>query len=805
MIDYRKANKDKIEDFIIKTRLAELDPDIRKSRQDELNRLRSQQTRLDQDATDYAESVISALKVAEKAFTDASGKISAEELKSEAKQRAAVISGQASVASSLNAALASVANAKINAASREDVSRIERDAVVLKEVAQEAAAATAGEAGRFADILKMVDSGTDNAGNYVAPPTDKASFEEFLKRVWRQEYDARYSSAQSPVQKKALLDEFRRASQFALDRSNNKATIESGFEDTSVDASGNIVEIGGISKAAADAIGLSSRDLVYDIQEVMKEGAKARGYTDEQGGSFNKYGFTPRYGPGMGSVSVMDKSVEELPRWRRLGLKDENAIEPTITRAAFNRYLYEKSTDPSRKDEEELTYEAFVEQAKDPASLAGKYRQYVADAPDRELVLFADRNYVDLLMRREGVSRDITDLQATLAKPMDIPSSAEIQRETLEEYSRTYGSRGQKRLVQLSDYAKKTPITYKDPATGEEKTAFLDTPEYEFLFGTEKGGGGGGIGKGGGKIKPTPPPKTPPPTPPTPPPPPPETLPKEQTPLPETRGKITEEGEGPPNLDLTPLTPEQRGMTGRIDTTGRFPEEQTFFPQERAQREGQAGPTERIGAKDIQTFKEGKETLKTLPPINVEEITTPEEFDNAGAQLTDRARKLQAQIKLAETPEEQQSLQEQIAEVSKQARRLVVRDQRNELTDEDFGSLTQEELIAKATPKKPVKLSPQAIKDREQFFIEGDSQVAARGALEDQTRTGKEPKPEKFIPTGNKIPQRAIAFLKDLASKKGRISAEELNKAVVAVLGENASAKDIATAKSIYLAYEQIA
>ena len=43
-------------------------------------------------------------------------------------------------------------------------------------------------------------------------------------------------------------------------------------------------------------------------------------------------------------------------------------------------------------------------------------------------------------------------------------------------------------------------------------------------------------------------------------------------------------------------------MTGRIDTTGRFPEEQTFFPQERAQREGQAGPTERIGAKDIQTL-----------------------------------------------------------------------------------------------------------------------------------------------------------------------------------------------------------
>ena len=209
MIDYRKANKDKIEDFIIRTSLAELDPAVRKARQEEYNRLISAQTRLDQDATDAMEGKQRTFRDLNKAFTTASGKVESAEITAIGKQAAAVISGQASVANSLNSALASVANAKIAAASAKDRDDAARDERIIKEVQGELTDITKGETGRLDETYSILDMTSDEANQYTQV-SDEESFKTFMSELWRRKYAALYDTAKNATQKKALLDEFNR-------------------------------------------------------------------------------------------------------------------------------------------------------------------------------------------------------------------------------------------------------------------------------------------------------------------------------------------------------------------------------------------------------------------------------------------------------------------------------------------------------------------------------------------------------------------------------------------------------------------
>lgn len=823
MIDYRKANKDKIEDFIIKTSLAELDPAVRKARQEEYNRLISAQTRLDQDATDALEGKQRTFRDLNKAFTTASGKVETAEVNAIGKQAAAVISGEASVANSLNSALASVTNARIGAASAKDRDDANRDERIIKEVQGELTDITKGETKRLDDVYSILDMTSDEA-SYYTQVSDEASFKDFMSELWRRKYAALYDSAKNPTQKKALLDEFNRNGARVLQHPSVQG--EGFIQDKSAEA---------LTEMVASSIGLQAKDMVYDLTSLLKDEAEARGYKGPQGPSWDKYGFTPRGGPSKADIVYVDKSPETLPIFKQLGLESEEEIPTFVKRSAYNRYLVDRSENPLLAKEPELSYEEFLKQTDQEGSVGKSYFDYMNTAGVEEKYIYGDRGFIDVLLRRNQGRQALEQARGDLTRVPTIPSPQEINRRTLEAYSEIYGDKGQQRLVRLAEYGRNNPIVFKDEK-GEEKTAYLDAPELEFLL----------SGKVEGKAQGGPQRQRP-------------TIERPTGPIGVDRtgriGRGIPKSPGEPTIPFvsrtipSDLSPQAQTLVEQVadvvDSKARLRTEedknrrqlaesmrQELPPvgvptpaEQEALLGGKPEPVEQSRYKKTEpstapTAEETKALLdfikkpppQTPPPstddVDVEALTKPEEFDAAGTQLTKRAQKLQAELQLAETPAEQQSIAEQLARVSEQARKLIVKDERNPITQEDFDTLTEEEVVAKATKsfKRPeAKPSPEVIKMREDFFIQGNGRVAAREALQEKEKTGKEAKPEDFVPQKENIPQRAVAFLKDLAGKKGRISAEELNKAVVAVLGEKATPKQIATAKSIYLAYEQIA
>ena len=819
MIDYRKANKDKIEDFIIRTSLAELDPAVRKARQEEYNRLISAQTRLDQDATDAMEGKQRTFRDLNKAFTTASGKVESAEITAIGKQAAAVISGQASVANSLNSALASVANAKIAAASAKDRSDAERDERIMKEVRGDLDEIEKGETERLDETYKILDAEgmtSPNAPTYTRVE-DEESFKTFMSELWRRKYAALYDSAKNATQKKALLDEFNRNGARVLQHPSVNG--EGFIQDKSAEA---------LTEMVASSIGLQTKDMVYDLTSVLDQAAEERGYKGPQKPSWDKYGFTPRGGPSKADIVYVDKSPETLPIYKQLGLASEAEIPTFVKRGAYNRYLVDRSENPLLAKEPQLSYEEFLKQTEIEGSVGKSYFDYMNTAGVEEKYIYGDRGFVDVLIRRNQGRQALEQARGDLTRVPTIPSPQEINRRTLEAYSEIYGDKGQQRLVRLAEYGRNNPIVFKDEK-GEEKTAYLDAPELEFLLsGKVEGKAQGGpqrqrptgpigvdrtgrIGRGIPKSPgaPTIPFVS-------------RTIPSDLSPQAQTlveqvadvvdsKARLrTEEDKNRRQLaesmrqELPPV-----GVPTPAELEALLGEKPEPVEQSRYKKiEPSTAPTAEETKALLDFIKKPPPPPPSTDDVDVEALTKPEEFDAAGTQLTQRAQKLQAELQLAETPAEQQSIAEQLARVSEQARKLIVKDERNPITQEDFDTLTEEEVVAKATKsfKRPeAKPSPEVIKMREDFFIQGNGRVAAREALQEKEKTGKEAKPEDFVPQKENIPQRAVAFLKDLANKKGRISAEELNKAVVAVLGEKATPKQIATAKSIYLAYEQIA
>jgi hypothetical protein len=765
MIDYRKANKDKIEDYIIKTSLYALDPRVRAERAKILAELERTRKNLDDRLQAIEEGNIENVGKIREEWVASSGGVAKQELSSISDIAKQDISGKYGLAEKKVAAASALNVAKQKGTEDRKTKVLEANLGIVDSLEKETNEGLSGEGSRIDGALKIAAGQGLTQGGTL----DVATLTSVAQEVWDKEYKAKYLAlANNPMGQKAVQQGYQNAITeiIATSDANTPAGVpglgtqlgSKGYGDLIVSASGGDIsreQYGkGFQTTAEEQVYLRTQD--PDIRAAALQSVSGIG----AGVSFDRY---------VGALKAAE--IEGAPIYRQLGLDSEAQVPEFYNRVAYNRYLLAaKKTDPEAEVVDYTDFKANLGKG----GVEDRLVEYTKSAPVEDNLNFGNRSYIDIQLERLGVGRDIAAEKAIEAKAQEtILTPGKLAVETQTEYYRQYGGPGQRRLVDIKDFAERTPITYTNPDTGKEEQVYLGTPEMEFLLGDRA------------KVKRTPPPivETPPP-----PPPPPEPKPKAEEQTPPT--KPIEFDEEPP-IDLSGGADRPTGA--RMDRTIGY-------------------GTDEIELKRGRTTKPVPDQTGDISDDEFDDILDmlPEEPDKAeetGQKLSKRAQQLQAELQLASTPEEQTRVQDALARVSQQAKRLVVADKSNPLTDEDFANATSEDaLIAKINQsKKPPPQSAAQIKGREAFVIEAQGKVAASKALEEKSKTGKEAKPEKFVKSITPVPDKAVAFLKDLATKKGRISAEELNKAVVALLGEDASQKQIDAAKSIYVAYETIA
>ncbi len=767
MIDYRKANKDKIEQYILQTSLYALDPKVRAERAKYIAELERTRKNLDDRLQAIEEGNIENVGAIREEWVASSGAVAKPELASISDIAKQDISGKYGLAEKKVAAASALNVAKQKGTEDRKTKVLEANLGIVDSLEKETNEGLSGEGERIDKSLKIA------SGYGLAPgaPLDVSTLQSVAQEVWDKEYKAKYLAlANNPMGQKAVQQGYQNAITeiIATSDANTPAGVaglgtqlgSKGYGDLIVSASGGDISKEQYGKSfqttGEELINLRTQD--PDIRASALQSVSGIG----AGVSFDRY-----------AGALKKAEIEGAPIYRQLGLDSEAQLPEFYNRVAYNRYLLAaKKTDP---EAEVVDYTEFRGNL-GKGGVEDKLVEYTKSAPVEDTLNFGNRSYIDIQLERLGLGRDIAAEKAIEAKATaNILTPGKLAVETQTEYYRQYGGPGQRRLVDVKDFAERTPITYTNPDTGKEEQVFLAAPEMEFLL------------SGGGKVKRAEPPPEKPPEPKPEPTPVPTPKPKPEEPVSTTR--LVEEPEPP--LDLS--GGEDRPEGARMERVIGYGTDEIELKRGRTTKPvpDQTG--------DI-SDDEFQDILDMLPE-------EPDKAEETGQKLSKRAQQLQAELQLASTPEEQTRVQDAIARVSKQARQLVVADKGNPLTDEDFaGATSQDALLAKLKqPTKPPPQSATQIKGREAFVIEAQGKVAASKALEEKAKTGKEAKPEKFVKSITPVPDKAVAFLKDLATKKGRISAEELNKAVVALLGEGASQKQIDAAKSIYVAYETIA
>ena len=767
MIDYRKANKDKIEQYILQTSLYALDPKVRAERAKYIAELERTRKNLDDRLQAIEEGNIENVGAIREEWVASSGGVAKQQLSSISEIAKSDISGKYGLAGKKVEAASALNVVKQKGIEDRKTDVLEANLEIVGRLESETNEGLSGEGERIDKSLKIA------AANGLQPgaPLNLATLQSVAQEVWDKEYKAKYLAlANNPMGQKAVQQGYQNAITeiIATSDANTPAGVaglgtqlgSKGYRDLIVSASGGDISKEQYGKSfqttAEEQVNLRTQD--PDIRAAALQSISGIG----AGVSFDRY------------VGALKKAeIEGAPIYRQLGLDSEAQLPEFYNRVAYNRYLLAaKKTDP---EAEVVDYTEFRGNL-GKGGVEDKLVEYTKSAPVEDTLNFGNRSYIDIQLERLGLGRDIAAEKAIEAKATaNILTPGKLAVETQTEYYRQYGGPGQRRLVDVKDFAERTPITYTNPDTGKEEQVFLAAPEMEFLL------------SGGGKVKRAEPPPEKPPEPKPEPTPVPTPKPKPEEPVSTTR--LVEEPEPP--LDLS--GGEDRPEGARMERVIGYGTDEIELKRGRTTKPvpDQTG--------DI-SDDEFQDILDMLPE-------EPDKAEETGQKLSKRAQQLQAELQLASTPEEQTRVQDAIARVSKQARQLVVADKGNPLTDEDFaGATSQDALLAKLKqPTKPPPQSATQIKGREAFVIEAQGKVAASKALEEKAKTGKEAKPEKFVKSITPVPDKAVAFLKDLATKKGRISAEELNKAVVALLGEGASQKQIDAAKSIYVAYETIA
>lgn len=743
-INYRLAVKDQIKDYIMKTELAAIDPDIMDQRRRTIAALEKQILELDKLVGDLREGKIRADAKLVERFT--AGTLQREVA---ALQGAARVQSQAiATAGSLKAAeIRAEADLRKARAANETDQRIAALQANSGASSRAAAAEAQGNEGRNTLSSAITDIAFNKA--WADPNNAADEFSADLKTLWQRDYAPRFAALSG---NKVGQDQF--IKNFIGDANlyvsslepTQRAALEADLSTISMDPSA-------LALGAAEVRTEDFTDAA--IAERKKQKLKDEGFTEVPG--YNRLNTAISAGglPSATFKAPPPTGPTEPTRNYRLGIPEgEEALKQYSTSVAYNKALLEDKL-PQDESGRPIAFEAFVdlltkENGQGPISDSVNF---AANLPIDEAKALGDNMLVENILRRRGLETEVAKARKALVDSFEnLPSYETIERKTLETYSKLYGSAPQRALVQLAEQAQriKFPVLkdgklVKD-AEGNIEIAVLDAPDLL----------GGAFGKfAGGKspdlkvLRSIRPERTKPIK---------EQKPVKLKPVPEPIDRV---GELPPLEEVegveSPIKPRQYGV-GLEEGT---------MQSEGASIEGAAegGPQASIrSADEEEAFGIAEEVAGML-----------EEYQGANDQ---RKAELDAQF----------------AQVQERAKGLVAK-----------RSPQAAVAFIPATPKPQVKLAtPRQTKEAVEAKINFGSNVVAGKVLGDRV-AGQKTKVEDVMDTkGLSIADKET--IKKLAESPGRISTEELVKTLRRVLGRKAEDPNIlALARQLFAVYEQLA
>ena len=811
-INFRQAIKDRIEDYIMKTELAALDPAVIRQRQAEINRMRDGLNDLDKQIADIMEQKVAGVDDIAQRWIAGTGSILAQEVAAGGRVEAARIGAVNDLQVAALNANARLKEAREKGLSDERVAQIAANTRVLEDLAKEEAK---GSAGMEQNFTTAVDEAQTFAG------VDRFQLEAKLGDLWNREFKGKYEALDgNPLAQRTLVENFARMGDTFV-KSIGSQTARDSIRDDLVTENMSTAEV------ALRGAGLPIDFLSQDRATAVMDQATKLGYTEPVArGALEQFSATG--GGGTSARPPAGREISGADRATLLGLQTPEQVKDFEEQAAYNRYLVD--TVGPRGEVSTITFDEFKKASETAGSKEAGYISSERRAAPAEVAQYGDRALVDLMLRRKGAQVELADVKNAFdTTGSKFPSYDAVQRKTLEAYSELYGGRGQQRLVNLAEFGRKTPVKIQDPVTGQEREVFLDAPELEVLFGggiTGRGGGGRAtpegesvrqstivtgldqnfVGQSTGmpSSRGTVPMRTPPP-------------------------RIVDEQEPPLVLDLTPRTPEERGMFGRLPEFG--------VPAEVVERRDVPSSVIRTPEFDTrggepQTFREAQAQLTAKPvdtgaarfkaaPVDAELLTAPAPKppapevakplkDMTSFELEGELKKALMQAdalrkKMDEADaEEAQSIGEQIKALQERVKEIIITDQGNEITKEDFDKLTPEQLVAKAAPKIKPTLSASSQRGNAELIAIAEGSTAASKAQKEAS-SGKTPDPTKFIKGASKLTEGQVATIKTLAQKPGSVKAGSLQRTLAQIIGVDENSPLVEKAKSLYIAFEQLA
>lgn len=744
-INYRLAVKDQIKDYIMKTELAAIDPDIMEQRRRTIAALEKQILELDKLIGDLREGKIRADAKLVERFTAGTLQREVAAIQGAARVQSQAISSAGSLKAAVVRANADIALGNANNASAERQRQLQLNG--------QAAAKAAGEEAKGDDGRQALASGMSTlAFNKVwADPTNAVDeFDADLKQLWQRDYAPRFAAlsgnkvGQDQFIKNFIADANLYVS--ALEPS-QRALLEADMVGINVDPAA--LALGAAQVQPADFTDEAIRQ--RKLQKLKDEGFKeVQGYTpaasiaDPGGLPSGNFTVPPPTGP------------TEPTRNYRLGIPEgEEALKQYSTSVAYNKALLEDKL-PKDENNKPITFETFIaeltkEAGKGPLSDSVNF---AANLPIDEAKALGDNMLVENILRRRGLEEEVGKARKALLDSFEnLPTYETIERKTLETYSKLYGSAPQRALVQLAEQAQriKFPVLkdgklVKD-AEGNEVIAVLDAPDLlNSTFG--KVAGGKADLEVLRKLKPE-------------------------------RSKLIKE---PKPIKLKPAKPSEEP----VDRVGELP-----ALDEMPERESPLKAREYGGFDEIEMRDEGA-TIEGAgpggPQASIKDLDREEAFG-----IAEEAAGLLEEYQGA-TDERKAELDKAFIQVQDRAKALVAR-----------RSPQAAVAFIPATPKPETKLSStRQTKEALEQKINFGSNVVAGKVLGDRV-AGQKTKVEEVMDTKG-LSAADKETIKKLAESPGRISTEELVKTLRRLLGKKAEDPNVlALARQLFAVYEQLA
>lgn len=470
-INFRQAIKDRIEDYIMKTELAALDPEMRKARQYEINRLQQAVSDLDSDIADIVEQKIQGIDKVRERWVAAQGTMSTAEVTAGGKVISTGLQVRGDLAqAALNAKAAydrAVLAGKVDQAAA-DAARAAR---VFDEAAKLEAQGSSGREERMQYINGQAGESFISGGN---PEVAKVR----LQGIWRQKFEGRFKSLEgNPLAQRKLMEDWVSDATDALGKSKGAADLTAAVANSQYGSLAGLAL--GVTGEGEDYLDKNQRSDLLAKSGVSKDKPKDVDFA-------SKY-----YAANFEGLYAGAPKADEIPPASReflLGFETKEELDAFEKQAAFNKYIidYAGETDASGNiiKPEDLKFEDFIQKSGDPKSVEASYIAEAKRSSPQDIAQYGDRGLVDLQLKRKGVQSELAETKdAYAASGSKYPSYEAVQRKTLEAYSSLYGGRGQQRLVDLAELGRTTSLTvpqFTDKTTG--KTVPLDSPEYEILF-----------------------------------------------------------------------------------------------------------------------------------------------------------------------------------------------------------------------------------------------------------------------------------------------------------------------------------